>query len=68
MAFTYKNKKGKTYVLHGRNTKLKSGVERTIYFFSSSEQKGAMDKMPEGFEVMETQTGLPVLKRKDKKS
>lgn len=68
MAFTYKNKNGKTYVLHGRTTKLKSGVERTIYFFSSQEQKGAMDKLPEGYEVMETQTGLPVLKKKGKKS
>ena len=64
MAFTYKNKAGKVYTLHGRTTKLKSGKERTIYFFSSSEQQGALDKLPAGYEVSETKNGLPVLKRK----
>lgn len=64
MAFTYKNKAGKTYTLHGRTTKLKSGKERTIYFFSGSQGEGALDKLPAGYEVAETRNGLPVLKRK----
>jgi hypothetical protein len=64
MAFTYKNSSGKTYTLHARTTKLKSGKDRTIYFFSGSQQEGAVDKLPAGYEVSETRNGLPVLKRK----
>lgn len=64
MAFTYTNSAGKTYTLHARTTKLKSGKERTLYFFSSLQQPGAVDKLPEGYEVSETRNGLPVLKRK----
>ena len=67
MAFEYANKAGKKYYLHSRATQLKSGTERTIYFFSGSEGKGAIDKVPDGYEVSETRNGLPVLKRKDKK-
>lgn len=64
MAYTYKNSAGKTYILHARTTKLKSGKDRTIYFFSSSQGEGAVDKLPAGYEVAETRNGLPVLKRK----
>jgi hypothetical protein len=64
MAFTYTNKAGKKYTLHARTTKLQSGKDRTIYFFSGAEQAGAVDKLPDGYEVSETRNGLPVLKRK----
>jgi hypothetical protein len=64
MPFTYTNSAGKTYTLHARTTKLKSGKERTIYFFSGSQQPGMIDKLPQGYEVSETRNGLPVLKRK----
>lgn len=63
MAYTYKNKAGKTYTLHGRTTMLKSGKERTLYFFSSKEGEGAMSALPKGYVVSETRNGLPVLKR-----
>ncbi len=66
MAFTYKNKAGKEYILHSRVTKLKSGTERTIFFFSGTKGEGAIDKVPEGYEVSETRNGLPVLKKKSK--
>lgn len=66
MAFSYKNKAGKTYFLHSRNTKLKSGTERTIYFFSSTEGEGAENAVPKGYEVSETRNGLPVLKKSGK--
>lgn len=65
MAYTYKNSAGKTYTLHARTTKLKSGKDRTIYFFSSSAGEGAVDKIPDGYMVSETRNGLPVLKRKE---
>ncbi|HEY9089291.1 MAG TPA: hypothetical protein VIO36_14065 [Anaerolineaceae bacterium] len=67
MAFSYTNKAGKKYYLHSRVTQLKSGKDRTIYFFSGSQGDGAIDKVPAGYEVSETRNGLPVLKRKDSK-
>lgn len=63
MAFTYKNSKGKTYHLHSRTTETASG-KRTLYFFSGEAGEGAIDKVPEGYEVAETATGLPVLKKR----
>ena len=63
MAFTYTNSKGTKYYLHGRTTELKSGKSRTLYFFSKEEKEGALDKVPEGYEVSESRNGLPVLKK-----
>jgi hypothetical protein len=62
MAFQYKNSKDKTYYLHSRTTPTASGT-RTLYFFSGQEGEGAMDKVPEGYEVSETANGMPVLKK-----
>lgn len=66
MAYTYKNSREQTYYLHSR----KSGRGGTgqIYFFAKEEKDNPMDKLPEGYEVKEIErTGLPVLKKKDKK-
>jgi hypothetical protein len=63
MAFSFKNSKGVTYYLHSRKTELKSGKNRQLFFFSK-EQSGGEDRVPEGYEVAETQTGLPVIKKK----
>ncbi len=63
MAFSYKNKKGDTYYLHGRTTKTKSGAERTLFFFSKEKKAGTLDEVPKGYKVDETQNGLPVLKK-----
>ena len=57
-------KTGAEYFLHRRVTSTRSG-ERTLYFFSKQVQDGAIDQLPEGYEVVESQaTGLPLLKRK----
>ncbi|GIK43723.1 MAG: hypothetical protein BroJett011_75560 [Chloroflexota bacterium] len=64
MAFSYKNKKGTTYYLHGRETQLKSGQKRTIYFFAKEAKEGQLDALPSGYQVSETANGLPVLKKK----
>ena len=64
MAYTHTNSKGTTYVLHGRETTLKNGVTRTLYFFSKTEKEGALDAVPAGYAVAETKNGLPVLKKK----
>ncbi len=63
MAFTYTNTKGRTYILHGKNTPLKNGGQRTLYFFAKEEKEGVLDSVPQGYMVAETRTGLPVLKR-----
>ncbi len=63
MAFSYTNSKGKSYILHGRETTLKNGRKQTIYFFAGEEKDGALDAVPAGYKVAQTKTGLPVLKK-----
>jgi hypothetical protein len=64
MAYSYKNSRGVTYFLHGKKRVLKSGKEQILYFFSKEQKEGVLDSVPAGYEVSETQNGLPVLKRK----
>jgi hypothetical protein len=64
MAYTYTNTKGVTYVLHSKETKLESGKTRTLYFFARDKRFGALNETPRGYEVVETKSGLPVLRRK----
>ena len=63
MAFSHTNTQGKTYYLHATTRKLKSGKEQKLYFFAKTERAGALEEIPEGYEVTETRNGLPVLKR-----
>lgn len=63
MAFSYTNSKGATYILHSRETTLKNGKKQTIYFFAKEAKDGALDAVPTGYVVSESQNGLPVLKR-----
>lgn len=67
MAYTYTNSKGRTYILHSRDTTLKNGKKQTIYFFAGEEKDGALKGIPKGYEVSESKNGLPVLKRKEAK-
>ncbi len=64
MAFTYKNKKGVTYILHGKVRTTSTGKKTTLYFFSKEKKAGALDALPAGYMVSETANGLPVLKKK----
>ena len=65
MAFSYTNAKGQTYHLHGKKVRLKNGREQQIYYFARDVRDGALDEVPEGYEVMETKrTGMPVLRKK----
>ena len=68
MAFSYTNSKGSTYILHTLVTTLKNGNSQTIYFFGKEAKEGAIDAVPEGYEVAESKNGLPVLKRANKES
>jgi hypothetical protein len=64
MAYQYKNSKGNTYHLHSRTTQLRNGREQRIFFFAKEVKDGAIDNVPDGYEVKETQNGLPVLRKK----
>ena len=63
MAYSHTNSKGKTYILHHKETELKNGNTQTIYFFKKEEAEGALDTVPEGYLVSETKNGMLVLKR-----
>ncbi len=64
MAFSYTNSKGQKYILHSKDVTLKNGRKQTIYFFARDERSGALDAVPAGYQVMETErTGMPVLKK-----
>ncbi len=63
MAFSYKNAKGVSYILHSTNTVTKTGKTQTLYFFSKEQKPGALDAVPAGYVVAETANGLPVLKK-----
>lgn len=60
-------KSGKTYYLHSRLQKLRGGQEVTLYYFAGEPGEGALDALPEGYEVAEnSRTGLPLLKKTTK--
>ncbi len=63
MAYTHTNSRGTTYVLHSRETTLKNGLQRTLYFFAKDEREDSLDAVPDGYQVVETKNGLPVLKK-----
>ena len=64
MAFTYTNSKGQSYILHSKDTVLKNGQERTIYYFAKEDKGNSLNAVPDGYQVSETKNGLPVLKKK----
>ncbi len=65
MAFEFKNSRGSTYYLHHKNVTLKGGRQQMIYYFAKEVKDGALDAVPEGYQVVETtKTGMPILKKK----
>lgn len=64
MSFNIKNSKGNTYYLHCTTRALKNSKEQHLYFFSKTPKTGALDKIPEGYEVGESKSGLPFLKKR----
>lgn len=64
MSYAVKSKKtGTDYYLHARETDSRGG-KRLLYFFSKEIKEGALDALPSGFVVTESEkTGLPLLKR-----
>jgi len=64
MAYTYKNSKGVSYILHAKERVTSTGKKATLYFFSKEKKEGALDAVPAGYIVSEMVNGLPVLKKK----
>ncbi len=64
MAYSTTNRRQETYFLHARDVELRNHHAQRIYFFAKSEQPGAIDAVPDGYEVVENpRTGLPVLRK-----
>jgi len=64
MAYSYTNKKGVEYYLHSKDVTLRGGRHQTIYYFAREVRDGAIDEVPAGYKVVETErTGMPVLKK-----
>jgi hypothetical protein len=63
MAYAFTNSKGVTYYLHAKKSTTSTGKERTLFFFSKEVKDGTLDSVPEGYQVVEMKTGLPVLKK-----
>ena len=66
MAFAHTNSKGQTYFLHERMVQLQgNNKQQRIFFFAKEAKDGALDAVPDGYEVKETESsGMPVLKKK----
>lgn len=66
MAFSVVSKKsGKTYHLHLKAQKRADGGITNLYYFGGEAKEGAIDKLPDGYKVIENErTGLPMLKKK----
>ncbi len=65
MAYSAKSKKsGKTYYLHSKVVKLAGGRKQKIYYFAGDIRDNAIDKIPDGYEIIENKrTGLPMLRK-----
>lgn len=64
MAYSHTNSKGQQYNLHMKDVTLKGGRLQRIYFFARDVREGAVDALPDGYNVVENpRTGLPVLKK-----
>jgi len=65
MPYQFTNRKGVAYYLHYRDVNLKGGRKQRIYYFARDIRSGALDSIPEGYMVIETErTGMPILKKK----
>ncbi len=65
MAFEHTNKKGQTYILHGKEVTLKGGRTQRIHYFAREARPAeALDAIPAGYKIEENErTGLPFLKK-----
>jgi hypothetical protein len=66
MSYSFTNSKGKTYFLHCKKVASSSGKTRDLYFFAGDMRpEFAVNEIPDGKQVVEMESGLPVLKKID---
>ena len=64
MAFLHKNHRGEKRYLHGKVVTLRTGAQGIIYYFAKDVwDKEAVDSLPEGYTLEETDHAIPVLRR-----
>ena len=64
MAYEFTNSKGVKYYLHFKDVNLKGGRIQRIYYFARDIRSGALDEVPAGYKVIETErTGMPISKK-----
>ncbi len=64
MAYEFTNSRGVKYYLHSKDVTLKGARNQTIYYFARDVRPEAIDAIPGGYQVMETErTGMPILKK-----
>ena len=67
MGFKYTNSLGRTYVLHKRNSQLKSGHMQTVYYFKSNPlENQTVATVPDGYLVTEAKNSMLFLRRRDR--
>lgn len=65
MTFSTVNRKGVTYYLHSKEVQLRNNRLQRIYYFAKKPGDHALNDIPAGYEVVESErTGLPILRRK----
>lgn len=65
VVFSFTNSKGKTYFLHKSSTTAGKNRHHTLYFFASEIRDNPLTEIPAGYQVYESRSGLPVLKKAD---
>ena len=63
MSFTFTNTKGVTYTLHRQDVTLRNGQQRVLHYFGREAKPNAIDRVPDGYTVVEAASGMPVLKK-----
>jgi len=61
--YTYIDSKFVEWFLHAKDVKLRNGFNLRIYYFCKDKRINVVENMPDGFYVVESRTGLPLLKK-----
>ena len=65
MSYQHTNSKKNSYFLHSKFVQLKSGAMRRIFYFAKAvTPEFVLADVPEGYEVFESKTGLPMLRKR----
>lgn len=64
LIMTYTAKNGNKWYLHKRNTIIgRNKIKTVTYFFRKEKKEDLCQELPFGWTVIETRTGLPIVKK-----